>query len=52
MVPANELYLDDFQDVKEALVIQYAVNVFPTLLTKLLIGPQLPVLLVFSLQFV
>ena len=49
MVPANELCLDDFRDIGEALVVQHAVNVFPALLTKLLIGPQLLGLLVFGL---
>ena len=51
MVPANELCLDDFRDVGEALVMQHAVNVFLALLARLLVGPQLPGLLVFSLQF-
>ena len=51
-MPADELHLDYFEDIREALVMQHAVNVFPAMLAKLLIGPQLPSLLVFVLQFV
>ena len=51
-MPADELRSDDFQDIREALVVQHVVDVFPTLLAELLIGPQLPSLLVFGLQFV
>ena len=30
IMPANELYLDDFRDIGEALVVQHAVNVVST----------------------
>ena len=53
---ADELRPDNFQDVKEALVVQDAVDVVSALLAKLLVGllvgPQLPGLLVLGLQFV
>ena len=52
MVPANELCLDNFRDVGKALVVQHAVNILPALLAGLLVGPQLPGLLVVGLQFV
>ena len=39
MVPADELCLDDFQNVREALVVQHVVDVFPALLAGLLVGP-------------
>ena len=52
MVPTDKFCLDDFRDVKKALVVQHAVNVFPVLLANLLIGLELPGLLVFGLQFV
>ena len=52
MVPADELRLDDFRDVGEALVVQHAVDVVPALLAELLVGPQLLSLLVLGLQFV
>ena len=32
---ANELYLNDFRDVKEALIVQYAVNVLPVVFDPL-----------------
>ena len=53
---ADELRPDDFRDVGEALVVQNAVNVVSALLVELLVGllvgPQLPGLLVPDLQFV
>ena len=52
MVLADELRLDDFWNVEEALVVQHAVNVLPGLLAEPLVGPQLLGLLVFGLQFV
>ena len=51
MMPADELCLDNFWDVGEALVVQNLVNVFPALLAKLLISLELPGLLVFILEF-
>ena len=51
-MPANKLCLDDVRDVGETLVVWHAVDVFSGLLAELLIGPQLPGLLVFSLQFI
>ena len=50
-MPADELCPDDFRDVGEALVVHHAVNVFPALLAKLLIGLQFPSLFVFILEF-
>ena len=52
MISANELYQDNFQYVKKALVVQYPINIFPALLAKLLISPELSGLLVFGLQFI
>ena len=52
MVPADEFRLDDFRDVEEILVVKHAVNVLSALPTGLLVGTQLPGLLVFGLQFV
>ena len=52
MVPANELYSEGFWDVKEALMVQHAVDVFLALLAGLLVNAQLPGLLVLSMQFV
>ena len=53
VMPTNKLCSDDFRDVGEALVVQNAVNVVPALLAELLVGllvcPQFPDLLVFSL---
>ena len=55
-MPADELCPDDFRDVGEALMVQHTVNVVPALLAELLVGmlvgPQLPGLLVIGLQFV
>ena len=51
-MPANKLCSGDFRDVREALVVQNAVNVVPALLAELLVGSQLPDLLIFGLQFV
>ena len=51
-MPTNKLCPDDFRDVGEALVVQNPINVVPALLAKLLVGSQLPGLLVLSLQFV
>ena len=51
MVPADELRSDDFWDVGEVLVVKHAINVLPALLAGLLVGLQLPGLLVFGLQF-
>ena len=50
-MPANKLYPDDFRDVEEALLVQDLINVIPALLAKLLIGSELPCLLVFILEF-
>ena len=56
VMPTNKLSPDDFRDVWEAPVVQDAVDVVLALLAKLLVGrlvgPQLPGLLVFDLQFV
>ena len=52
MMLADELYPDNFRDVKKTLVVQDPMNVFSTLLAELLIGSELLGLLVFGLQFV
>ena len=52
VMPTNMLCLDDFWDVEEALVVQNPIDVVPALLAELLVGPQLPDLLVLGLQFV
>ena len=49
MMLANKLCLDNYRDVKKALVVQNAVTVIPALLAKLLVDFQLPSLLVFGL---
>ena len=51
-MPANELRLNDFRDLKETLVMQHAVNILLALLAGLLVGPKLSGLLVFGLQFI
>ena len=51
-MPTNKLYPDDFRDVGEALMVQNSIDVIPTLLAELLVGLQLPGLLVLGLQFV
>ena len=55
-MPTDELRPYNFQDIGEALVVQDAVEIVPALLAKLLVGllvgPQLPGLLIFDLQFV
>ena len=51
MMPADEPCPNNFRDVKEALVMQDCVNVFPVLLAKLLISPKFPGLLVFLQEF-
>ena len=50
-MPADELCPDDFQNVEETFVVQDPINVFSALLAKLLIGSELPGLLVFILKF-
>ena len=50
-MPANEICPDYFQDIREALVVQNFINVFPALLVKLLIGPKLLGLFIFILNF-
>ena len=52
VMPTNKLCPDDFRDVGEALVVQNPIDVVPALLAELLVGPQLPGLLVLDLQFV
>ena len=56
VMPINKLCPDDFRNVGEALVVQYAIDVVPALLAELLVGllagPQLSSLLVLGLQFV
>ena len=37
-MPADKLCLDDFRNVREALVVQHAIDVFLALLAKLLIS--------------
>ena len=51
-MPADEFYLNDFWDTKEALVVQHTNNVFPALLAIVLISPEILGLLVFDLQLV
>ena len=48
-MPANKLCLDDFLDVKEALVVQYAIDIVPVFWV---FHPGLLSLLVFGLQLV
>ena len=50
VMPTNKLCPDDFRDVREALVVQNPINVIPALLAKLLVGFQVPGLLVFILK--
>ena len=56
VMPANKLFPDDFRNIGEALVVKHVIDVLPALLIKLLVrllvGPQLPSLLVLGLQFV
>ena len=49
MMPANKLCPDDFRDVREALVMQYAINIISAFWV---FRPGLPGLLVFDLQLV
>ena len=51
MIFADELYLNNFRDVGETLVMQDAFDVFPALLAKLLISFKGLDLLVFVLEF-
>ena len=46
----NELYPDNFQDVKKALVVQNAINVLPVVFAQLFY-PELLGLFVFLLEF-
>ena len=50
VMPTNKLCPDDFRDVGQALVVQNPINVVPALPAELLVGPQLPGLLVFILK--
>ena len=50
MLPTNELYLDNFWDVKKALVMQHAVNILPVVFAQLFYS-ELPGLLAFLLEF-
>ena len=47
MMPANKLYSDDFRDVREALMVQHAVDVVPAFWV---FRCSLPGLFIFSLQ--
>ena len=47
-MPTDELYSDDFQDIREALVMQHAINVLPVL--DQLFCPKLASMFVFALQ--
>ena len=51
MVFADKLCLNNFWDVRKALVMQNTINVFPALLAELLIGLKFSSLLVFILKF-
>ena len=55
-MPTNKFCSDDFRDIGEALMVQHAVNIVPALLAELLlgllVGSQLPGLLILGLQFV
>ena len=55
-MPTNKLCPDDFRNVREALVVQNPIDVVQALLAellvRLLVGFQLPGLLVLDLQFV
>ena len=50
MMSAKKLCPDNFWDVKEALVVQNLINIFPPLLAKLLIGSEFANVFVFILQ--
>ena len=50
MIPTNQLCLDDFWDVGEALVLQHAINILLVVLAQLF-RPEFPGLLVFLLEF-
>ena len=52
VMPTNKLCPEDFRDVGEAPVMQNPIDVVSALLAELLVGPQLPGLLVLGLQFV
>ena len=49
-MPANKLCLDDFRDVRKALVVQYAINVLSIVFTQLFFFELLG-LLIFLLEF-
>ena len=48
-MPTNELYLDNFRDVKEALVMQHIVNILPVVFDQLF-RPKFTSVFVFVLQ--
>ena len=50
VMPTNKLYLKDFRDVGEALMVQHAVNVVPVGIVWLL-SSNLPSLVVLILEF-
>ena len=50
-MPADKLYPEKFRNVKEVLVVQDPINVFPALIAKLLIGPKFSCLFIFILEF-
>ena len=52
VMSTNKLCPDDFRDVREAQVVQNPIDVVLALLAELLVGLQLPGLLVLGLQFV
>ena len=48
-MPTNELWPENFWDIKKALVVQYIINIFSVLFAKLLISPKLENLFIFAL---
>ena len=50
VMPANKLYPDDFRDIREALIMQHAINVVPVG-TAWLLSSNLPSLVVLILEF-
>ena len=52
VMPTNKLCLDNFRDIRKALVVQNPINIISALLAELLISFEFLSLLVFDLQFV
>ena len=50
-MPTDELYPNNFLDIKKVLMVQNPINIFLALLAKLLIGFEFLDLLIFILKF-